>query len=128
MKMIDEGIINGFLTLIKLCGYIVLFSIFTKIILEMFQNSPLILKILLGNIEISNGIALLKNITMTEKIKYIVTIQFLSFGGLSGIAQTISLLEAAGLSSYKYIIGKVILSLLLTLFTIMYVSNFILQL
>ena len=127
MKMIDEGIINGFLTLIKLCGYIVLFSIFTKIILEMFQNSPLILKILLGNIEISNGIALLKNITMTEKIKYIVTIQFLSFGGLSGIAQTISLLEAAGLSSYKYIIGKVILSLLLTLLSIMYVSNFILQ-
>ena len=47
--------------------------------------------------------------------------QTLSFGGLSGIAQTGSILANSGLSMHKYIIGKVALSLLLTLLSVIYV-------
>ncbi len=56
-----------------------------------------------------------------ESIKYVSAIQLLSFGGLSGIAQTGSILSDAGLSIPKYIIGKAVLSLLLTLLSVIYV-------
>ncbi|MBQ2706130.1 MAG: transporter, partial [Agathobacter sp.] len=75
----------------------------------------------------SNGIQLISQNAFSEGVKYILAIQALSFGGLSGLAQTASLLETSGLSTYKYIIGKVILSLLLTLLSVIYVSCFILQ-
>jgi hypothetical protein len=75
----------------------------------------------MGNLEITNGINLLSDIEMNPLIKYIIAIQMLSLGGLSGFAQTSSILIEAGLSIHKYIIGKAVLSLLLTLLSVIYV-------
>ena len=127
MQILDESIINGFLSLIKICGYIVFFSILTKICQKTWTISHVGFDFILKNLEISNGINLLSQNVYSQNITYILVIQLLSFGGLSGLAQTASLLEANGLSTYKYIIGKVILSLLLTLLSVIYVSCFILQ-
>jgi len=128
MQILDESIVNGFLSLIKICGYIVFFSIMAEICIKLWTNPPAIWDFLLKNLEISNGISLLSHDIYIETSKYVLAIQLLSFGGLSGIAQTASLLEASGLSTYKYIIGKVTLSLFLTLLSVIYVSCFILQL
>lgn len=125
MQVMDAGIIGGFESLIKICGYIMLFSIVTEIITNTISNfinqPPLLVTWLLGNLEITNGINLLSECDIAENLKYIVAIQALSFGGLSGIAQTGSILSSSGLSIYKYIIGKAALSLLLTLLTVIYV-------
>ena len=125
MSDFDDSIINGFQILIKLCGYIVLFSIFAKITTIVFQKPIFPLMIILENLEITNGIRLLSNSSFSESTTYILAIQLLSFGGLSGIAQTNSVFADSKLSIYKYIIGKVTLSLLLTLLTEIYVSCFI---
>lgn len=127
MQIMDDGIISGFLSLIKICGYIVFFSILAQIFSMLWTNPPAIWMFFLNNLEITNGITLLSQSTFSEGILYTLAIQILSFGGLSGLAQTASLLETSGLSTYKYIIGKVILSLLLTLLSVIYVSCFILQ-
>ena len=125
MHIMDTSIINGFESMIKICGYIVLFAITTAIatnsIIYMVTKPPYILSQLLGNMEITNGINLLSTLDINENTKYISVIQLLSFGGLSGIAQTGSILSDAGLSLYKYIIGKAALSLLLTLLSVIYV-------
>ena len=125
MQTMDESIISGFVALIKICGYIMLFSIVTEIlsviIYNMTTNPPLVLMFLLGNLEITNGINLLADIEIENSVKYIFAIQLLSLGGLSGFAQTGSILSDAGLSMHKYIIGKAILSLLLTLLSVIYV-------
>ncbi|MBQ2902079.1 MAG: hypothetical protein IJE49_09565 [Agathobacter sp.] len=125
MQVIDAGIISGFESLIKICGYIVLFSIITQIttamITSLIVNPPILVTILLGNLEITNGINLLSNGNILENLRYILTIQALSFGGASGIAQTASILSNSGVSIHKYIIGKVALSLLLTLLSVIYV-------
>ena len=125
IKVMDEGIIQGFESLIKICGYIVFFSIVTEILTTSLTtfivSNSLALNLFLGNLEITNGIQLLSLTKMGERSKYISTIQFLSFGGLSGIAQTGSILADAGLSMHKYIIGKALLSLLLTLLSVLYV-------
>ncbi len=125
ISLIDTSIINGFQTLIKLCGYIVLFSILAKITMILFQEPPFYLQILLNNLEITNGIQLLAGKQVSFEHTYILAIQLLSFGGISGIAQTNSVFADSGLPIYKYIIGKVTLSLLLTLLSIVYVLYFI---
>lgn len=125
MAIMDASIISGFQTLIKVCGYIVLFSITTEIFtntITYFQmQPPYIITLLLSNLEITNGTNLLSASNINMQIKYISAIQLLSFGGLSGIAQTGSILSDAGLSIHKYIIGKAALSLLLTLLSVIYV-------
>ena len=125
MSIMDSGIISGFESLIKICGYIILFSIATEIFANIVSyfvaKPPYLLTLLLGNLEITNGINLLSTLETNQDIKYISAIQLLSFGGLSGIAQTGSILSDAGLSMHKYIIGKAILSLFLTLLSVIYV-------
>ena len=125
MQIMDSGIISGFESLIKICGYIVLFSIVTEILSNIISTiTPqelLIVNLFLGNLEITNGIQLLSKAEIIDSFKYILAIQFLSFGGLSGIAQTGSILSSSGLSMHKYIIGKASLSLLLTLLAVIYV-------
>lgn len=125
MKIMDSGIISGFESLIKICGYIVLFSIITEVlmttIITFLTHPPLWLSIFLCNFEITNGINLLSQCNMQSYIVYILAIQLLSFGGLSGIAQAGAILSDAGLSMRKYIIGKAALSLLLTLLSVIYV-------
>ena len=59
MSLLDHSIINGFETLIKLCGYIILFSIFAKITMLIFPAPSLSLQIVLENLEITNGVQLL---------------------------------------------------------------------
>lgn len=125
MQVMDFGIINGFEALIKICGYIVLFSIVTELSIHTISNivthPPLVANLLLGNLEITNGIKRLSTCNINMQMKYISAIQLLSLGGLSGIAQTCSILSDAGLSIPKYIIGKALLSLLLTLLSVIYV-------
>lgn len=125
IQLLDESIINGFLALIKICGYIVFFSILSHVFINLWVNPPIIFDFFVKNLEISNGISLISQDRYLESSKYVYAIQLLSFGGLSGIAQTASVLESSGLSTYKYIIGKVILSLFLTLLSVIYVSCFI---
>lgn len=125
MKIMDSSIISGFETLVRICGYIVLFSIITEILKTSITSMGLHLSIpfavILGNLEITNGIHLISKLDVNQSLKYILAIQLLSFGGLSGIAQTGSIFSKTGLSLRKYIIGKAILSLLLTLLSVIYV-------
>lgn len=129
METIDNGIISGFETLIRICGYIVLFSIAADILCRIWNHAPFFWNWVLGNLEITNGIYLLSRNTASESLRYIATIQLLSLGGISGFVQTASIFQAAAigtdkLSIHKYIIGKAALSLLLTLLTVIYVSHF----
>ena len=118
MQIIDAGIISGFETLIKICGYIVLFSLLTAFCKNLLQKLSLPGLLLLSNMEISNGISLLSEHSLSQPLKYIIAIQLLSFGGICGLAQTASFLAPAHLSSKKYVLGKIILSLLLSIIAV----------
>jgi hypothetical protein len=119
MQIIDAGIISGFETLIKICGYIVLFSLVTSFCNNLIENHTLLGTLLLGNLEISNGIALLSNYEISQQHKYIIVTQLLSFGGISGVAQTASFLKLADLSTTQYLLGKIGISVLLSIIACM---------
>ena len=113
-KIIDAGIMNGFETLTRLGGYIMLFSMAAS----MLQKLPLptALKLCLtGFTEITNGICLLGNSPLSNRTRYILAMAFTAFGGFSGIAQTSSMIKDTPLSLKKYLFQKVLLAILSSL-------------
>ncbi len=110
MQIIDTGIISGFETLIKLCGYIIFFSVGVHM-LNRISFLPDMAKVwLIGFTEVTNGIAALANSAVSPAAYYVLAVLFLSFGGLSGLAQTGSMIKNAKLSLKKYIRLKLVLA------------------
>lgn len=113
-KIIDTGIMNGFETLTRLGGYIMLFSMIASLV-QKIPLPPLMEIVITGFTEITNGISALSEASLPSSSRYILAIAFTAFGGLSGIAQTSSMTKDTGLSLKKYILWKVFLTAISTL-------------
>jgi hypothetical protein len=110
-KIIDAGIMNGFETLTKIGGYIMIFSMISSLIC-IIPISEISRAVLVGFIEITNGIHYIADSGLPKITIYALSITCTSFGGLSGIAQTNSMLSGTALSMSDYVKGKVIISIL----------------
>ena len=109
-KIIDAAIMNGFETLVRIGGYIMLFSILISLAEKLPLPKPVL--ILLENVlEITNGINCLTNTDWSIQTKYILAMTATAFGGLSGIAQTSSMVKGTSLSMKKYCLVKLFLTL-----------------
>lgn len=120
-KIIDAGIMSGFETLTKLGGYIMLFAIFSQITTHIPTTSTILLCLITGLTEITNGIACISDSSLPFETKYLLIILCTAFGGLSGLAQTASMVKDAGFQMWDYIKTKLICSLasvILALFAI----------
>ena len=104
---IDQAILDGFITIIKIGGYVLLFSILAMFLL----NLPLTLKPLtyglLSLTEITTACYELGISTFSTKIKLILTLTSTAFGGLSSLFQTQSVIAGSGLSLKTYIQCKI---------------------
>ena len=109
MQIVDAGIINGFETLIKICGYIMMFSIFTEIVQSIPYGSSFQKLVLTGCLEVTNGISVLSQFSCTHFHKILLTTLFLSLNGISGLFQTASLLGTSDLSMRLYLKMKLLL-------------------
>lgn len=121
-KIIDAGIMSGFETLTKLGGYIMLFAILAQMTTRLPFGSPVLKSLLVGVTEITNGIAYISGSDLPFARKYLLTVFCTAFGGFSGLAQTASMVRAAGLSIGSYIRTKVLCSLISTVLALLYVS------
>lgn len=110
-KIIDAGIMNGFETLTRLGGYIMLFSIFASILTELPLCLP-IKTLLIGITEITNGIHQLPSSGYPGSTCYVLAMAFTAFGGLSGVAQTSSMVKGCALSMKQYLLAKILLAIL----------------
>ena len=121
-KIIDAGIMNGFETLAKLGGYIMLFSMAASLIKQL--PLPVLWQTVgIGATEITNGIreaSLLPN----PSDKFLLAMGFAAFGGISGLAQTASMVKGTGLSMKKYIVGKLFLTAVTVCLSICYLKFF----
>lgn len=104
-KIIDAGIMNGFETLTRLGGYIMLFSMIASI-LRMLPAADFWKVLLTGITEITNGICLIPVSIANANSQYILAMAFAAFGGLSGIAQTSSMIRDTKLSLLRYLLLK----------------------
>lgn len=113
-QIIDDAIMNGFDTLTRIGGYIILFSI----LISLCRNLPC--SWFISILEISNGILLLKNAPLTDSIKYIAILSLTSFGGLCAAAQTYSMINEVKLPIAPYITQKLITATVTSLFALLY--------
>ncbi|MGN0481969.1 MAG: hypothetical protein ACI4HI_00295 [Lachnospiraceae bacterium] len=102
-KIIDAGIMNGFETLTRIGGYLMLFSIFADFIKTIVPNAPLLRCTLVGLTEVTTGIQTLATLPIPDLTKKLLALAFLAFGGLSGIGQTSAFLKNTGTKFQTYV-------------------------
>lgn len=122
--ILDKSIMNGFLAITKLGGYIILCSILAGYAGLLVKNMPIATCILTGFLEVTNGIAAVGNAPIPIDAKLLLTGGMLGFGGACCTLQTVSILRPAGLSAKKYIYHRIrmciatILSYLLVIYVL----------
>lgn len=111
-QLIDVCIIDSFFILIKLCGYLVLFSILSSAILWISPDCPDILRIALTSLlEITKGLSLISTLP-AGSLRSFLGVFALSFGGLCCLMQTHSVISGTGLSLQRYFFHKLLISVL----------------
>lgn len=123
-EIVDNAIMNGFEVITKVGGYIILFSIIAQIINEIGPDISFYKAFLMGIAEITTGINQICKIAIDNNTKIVLVAVLTSFGGLSGMAQTKSVLGSTRLSMGYYIIAKLINALVTFLIALFYVSLF----
>lgn len=109
-QLIDVCIIDSFLIMIKLCGYLILFSMISSSLFLFISNSSIYTQTFLAIIlEITNGLSLVRTLP-SEMMRTMFTVVALTFGGLCCIFQTNSVISESGLSLKKYILHKCIIT------------------
>lgn len=112
ISILDESILDGFLTVTRVGGYIILFSVLAEFVEQVVPGqgsgsvAGLIKMLGLGMIEITTGGEYLKNATCSSGWTWILGAGFCAFGGLSSVAQTSSVIRDSGLSVKKYLCAK----------------------
>lgn len=107
----DHTMMSSIEVMVKIGGYIMLFSILAYYLQILPIHQPAIRSLILGVVEITTGIQSISN-NMTGILQALAIVAIVSFGGLSGIFQTKSVLKNAGLSIRHYIFWKLLHSLL----------------
>lgn len=113
-EMIDYGITDALSSIVRLAGYIIFFRLFLLPLrlIELNQTYSLIL----GNlIEITSGVQNCSRSAGLWDIRGILlhTLQFMTFGGICCIGQTICMIKDSGLSILTYVRDKILQGALL---------------
>lgn len=116
-SLVDTAIMNGFAAITKLGGYLILFGIFAKMVTAL-PAATILKSFLISLTEITNGITYTGSISYPEKVKALLLLPGIAFGGLSGIAQTKSMITETDLSISSYLKAKVICALIAILLTL----------
>lgn len=110
---LDESILDAFVTITKIGGYIILFSILAQVLSELIPVSAIIKYIGIGILEITTGGAVISKLALEEWLRNALLAGLCAFGGLSSAAQTASVLAGTDLQMADYMGAKPVVLLLL---------------
>lgn len=121
-RIVDAGIMNGFESLTKLGGYIILFSIFAALLHTYNTNYPFFNLICTGLVEVTTGISHLKTSSLPQDFIYPIAMFFASFGGLCGFAQTCSMTRECPFSKTRYLTCRLYFAIASSILGILFVK------
>lgn len=107
-KKLDKSIMDAFDVITRVGGYVILFSIAAQIFSDTGPHNSPIKLIILGFVEITTGINKISSAAFSMDIKIALITMITAFGGLSGLAQTNSVISNTRLSIHTYIIQKLL--------------------
>ncbi len=110
-QVLDDAVNSSLTAILKLCAYVIIFSIISCLISEISFLPAVIKAIITAFLEITSGIAAISSLDIPLQAKYILILTTTAFGGLSSIFQTASLTSGSSLSIKKYIQHKIVISL-----------------
>lgn len=120
VQLIDVCIIDSFMIMIRLCGYLILFSIFCAAILQILPERFLFMEpVICGFLEITGGLSKLA-VLPHGIFRSAAGVAILSFGGLCCIFQTNSVICQSGLSLKKYLLQKLWITLIALFFFVLW--------
>lgn len=122
---LDSSIMDGFEVITKVGGYIILFSILAQIVNDIGSKTSYLKLIIIGILEITTGINRICHSSLDQSIKIVLIAVLTSFGGLSSMAQTKSVLVNTRLSIKTYCKVKVLCAFITLLITLLYVFLFL---
>lgn len=102
---LDQSIMDGFTTITKVGGYVILFSMLSAFVAGVPLPETLSV-VLSGILEITSGIHAVCASSLSSIQKTALTIAVTTFGGLSGLMQTRSVTLGTGLSIKQYLFIK----------------------
>lgn len=112
--VLDAGIMNSFETMLKLGGYIMLFSILTYMCRHFLSAFPILCVLTSGVMEVTGAVNALNDFFSDTYLKYIAILTATAFGGCSGVAQTASLIRSgknkSALSIAVYLRGRLLIA------------------
>lgn len=106
-SFLDDCIAQTAKVLLKVGGYIILFSI-PIVLLSNLPIQTIGFKFLISTLDLSNGVNLLVHSTCSIHLKYALLSSLCAFGSISVVGQTASVIKSSGLSIKKYFISKLI--------------------
>ncbi len=131
-EVLGNSIINSIKTILLIGGFVTIFSVIISIlqktkILILFSsmiskilgfNQDLILGLLTGLIEFTNGLSIISSIHIKNiSINIILSSFILGFGGISIILQVLSIISKSKLSIKKYVWGKLLHGIIAACYT-----------
>ena len=113
-ELLDACIYDAINILLKLGGYVILFSVLAKMLNQLPILSTTAVSIGTGILEITTGTAKIAA-TFPKENAFRILLPLTAFGGLCSLAQTISVLKGSGLSILRYAAAKLQIALLVFL-------------
>jgi hypothetical protein len=112
--ILDASIMNSFETMLRLGGYVMLFSILQALCAQVFAPVPSVVTVLTALLEITGAIQNIHASIGNPRLEYMALLAATAFGGCSGIAQTASFLQTddpkTSLSTAAYVRGRILLA------------------
>lgn len=120
-SLLDICMMNSFESIVKVGGYIILFSVILSLLSESGQHGPLFTG-LAAILEVTNGILILDRLNMRLTLSWPLIMALTSFGGLCSVAQTQCMIQDTGLKISHYVIQKLAAAGAASLLAVFYVN------
>ena len=112
---------NSFESIVKVGGYLILFSVILSLLSESGQHGPLFTA-LAATLEVTNGILIIDGLDMRLTVSWPLIMALTSFGGFCSVAQTQCMIQATGLKISHYVIQKLAAAGAASLLAVFYVN------
>ena len=119
-SVLSKSINKSMITLLMILGTITFYMLLTYIITNLVSTTFLTKTLISGFLEITNGLNNLRNLEITLKIKELIAISIISFGGLSIHTQVKSILEDTQINYHMFLKGRVMHVIIATLLILLF--------
>lgn len=123
-SLLDSCLTDSMDAIVKIGGYMMLFSILITLCSLLPFSGPLFRSIFLPSLEMTNGIRIICQSSLTPASRFFFSLVCTSFGGWCAVAQTACVTEGTGLSMKSYAAKKLVTAGITSLLAFVYLCFF----